>query len=545
MSTRTTGRQQSNTSDRACKPGATPEDCVSVARRVWGAGRGLGGWLGRDRMMRLGGWIRTRVSWSRGAEERGKRALRILEARDQIVHVGPGHYRVGSQTRPGHWYDVKRVRSRWVCDCGDHVYRKAQCKHILAVSADAVDREAVAIMGEPPGQAVDQAHTPQQQQQRQKEVAGGRGEAQPVLPAGAEPPAPEAGGRHGREEGEGEAQEAAPGGGAQPASRPQRPSLSDITDPRADPDGVIHIRPIDDAGPPLACRRCGLTEFTKYGFHPDRKDGTRSRRYKCSRCGRTRINRGGMERMRQTPDTVCDIFDHYNKGHSDADIADTLGRRGTTIHRSSVYRIRKKFAPLLESFTDGLQLNHLGERFHADEIYEVIRGVTYCIFGVTERETRFLLAYDVADRKDGYNAARLLASAERRAGKKPSELVTDGLDSYAVAFEKLYAPKNPLDKHSTHISDAGVGKKENRQKNKYNNNVQERFNSTQRACYRPRRGIKSTQSPVFPGFSVWYNFIRVHSAIRCTPAEAAGIMIHGNDKWKTLIGNACVAALGA
>ena len=32
--------------------------------------------------------------------------------------------------------------------------------------------------------------------------------------------------------------------------------------------------------------------------------------------------------------------------------------------------------------------------------------------------------------------------------------------------------------------------------------------------------------------------------IKCTPAEAAGIIVHGRDRWKTLIGNASMAALG-
>ena len=54
-----------------------------------------------------------------------------------------------------------------------------------------------------------------------------------------------------------------------------------------------------------------------------------------------------------------------------------------------------------------------------------------------------------------------------------------------------------------------------------------------------RRGIKSKESPVFESWDVYYNFIRTHSAIKCTPAEAASVKIHGRDKWRTLIDNAC------
>ena len=38
------------------------------------------------------------------------------------------------------------------------------------------------------------------------------------------------------------------------------------------------------------------------------------------------------------------------------------------------------------------------------------------------------------------------------------------------------------------------------------------------------------------------NFVRPHDLRGCAPAEAAGITIHGNDKWGTPIGNACLAA---
>ena len=61
-----------------------------------------------------------------------------------------------------------------------------------------------------------------------------------------------------------------------------------------------------------------------------------------------------------------------------------------------------------------------------------------------------------------------------------------------------------------------------------------------------RRGIKSVNSPLFVVFAAYYNFIRPHMSLDVrTPAEAAGITIGGMNKWRTLVGNALLAARAA
>ena len=58
-----------------------------------------------------------------------------------------------------------------------------------------------------------------------------------------------------------------------------------------------------------------------------------------------------------------------------------------------------------------------------------------------------------------------------------------------------------------------------------------------------RRGIKRSGSRPIIGFFIHYNFVRPHMAIAGrTPAQAAGITIHGPDRWRTMIGSAAPAA---
>ena len=67
------------------------------------------------------------MSWNRGAETRGEKALNMLEDIGAVTRVNPGHYSVKSQSRPGLWYGVKLASgNRWGCSCPDHEYRKAR-----------------------------------------------------------------------------------------------------------------------------------------------------------------------------------------------------------------------------------------------------------------------------------------------------------------------------------------------------------------------------------------------------------------------------------
>ena len=99
-------------------------------------------------MSRMTGWLRAHMSWSEGAKARGKRALCMLEDMESVTRVNPGHYSVKSQSQPELWCDVRLGEgNRWACSCPDHKYRKAQCKHILAVTAESADSGAAAALG--------------------------------------------------------------------------------------------------------------------------------------------------------------------------------------------------------------------------------------------------------------------------------------------------------------------------------------------------------------------------------------------------------------
>jgi transposase InsO family protein len=67
----------------------------------------------------------------------------------------------------------------------------------------------------------------------------------------------------------------------------------------------------------------------------------------------------------------------------------------------------------------------------------------------------------------------------------------------------------------------------------------ERMNGEVRDREKSMRGLKKIDTPVLKGYQIYHNYIRPHESLGGkTPADACGIEIQGQDKWKTLIENA-------
>lgn len=189
----------------------------------------------------------------------------------------------------------------------------------------------------------------------------------------------------------------------------------------------------------------------------------------------------------------------------------------------------KRYTNLMKEYLDTIT-PQVGDTWRADEVYVKIKGDKRYMFAMMDDETRFWIAQEVADSKFKHDARNLLRMGKELMQAVPRVFVTDGLPAYHDAFQKEYGgvrKGSPI--HIRHISLKGD----------HNNNKMERLNGEFRDREKVMRGVKKVDSPIFDGTQIYHNYVRPHMALDGkTPAEACGIEVKGQDKWKTLIQNA-------
>jgi len=146
-------------------------------------------------------------------------------------------------------------------------------------------------------------------------------------------------------------------------------------------------------------------------------------------------------------------------------------------------------------------------------------------------ETRFWIAQEVANRKEGHDASSLFRAGKDVTGTKPKVIITDGLHSYSEAYRKEFWTIQ-RENRTIHIRNVHL-------QGDMNNNKMERLNGEFRDREKVVRGIKKDDSVIIDGYQLYHNYVRPHMSLDGdTPADRAGIIIHGDNKWKTLIQNA-------
>jgi hypothetical protein len=110
-------------------------------------------------------------------------------------------------------------------------------------------------------------------------------------------------------------------------------------------------------------------------------------------------------------------------------------------------------------------------------------------------------------------------------------VITDGAFNFSLAIRRAcrHEAKQFAIQHVSHVRFQGDN----------NNNKMERFNGEVRDREKIVRGVKKSDSPPLGGYRSYHNYVRPHIGLNGkTPAEVAGIIVEGNDKWLTIIQNA-------
>jgi putative transposase len=252
-------------------------------------------------------------------------------------------------------------------------------------------------------------------------------------------------------------------------------------------------------------------------------------KFNCKDCGRYFTINLGFERIHATPEMVTSTLQLYFTGESLRNIQKFLKLQGLKITHVSIYNWIRKYVGLMKGYLEKITPN-VTDAWRADELYLKVRGNPKYLFALMDDQTRFWIAQQIADTKYTSSITPLLHDAKTLTNKRPNTFITDGAQNFHDAFTKeFFTVANPRTRHISHI----------RLQGDHNNNKMERMNGEVRDREKVMRGLKRTDRKILTGYQIYHNYFRPHEALDGkTPAEKCGIVIEGQNKWKTVIENA-------
>jgi putative transposase len=271
------------------------------------------------------------------------------------------------------------------------------------------------------------------------------------------------------------------------------------------------------------CVYCGSENIVKDGVRKNKAGSIQV--FNCKDCHKDFTINIGFERMKHSPQAITSAMQLYFSGESLRNTMESLKLLGVDVSYQTVSNWITKYVKVMKDYVETLKPN-VGDTWRADEIYLKVKGDMKYLFSLIDDESRFMIAQEVAETKDKHDARQLFITARRLMGKQPKTFITDGLPTYSVASRQAFP-------NAVHIRKIGFDR------TVHNNNKMERFNGEIRDREKTMRGLKKKRTPILTGYQIFHNYIRPHEGLDGkTPAEACGIKVEGENKWKTLIQNA-------
>lgn len=283
--------------------------------------------------------------------------------------------------------------------------------------------------------------------------------------------------------------------------------------------------PRSDTDEPDECQYCHSSRIVKRGTRKNQRGLTQI--YWCQACNRRFVVDLGFSRMKCSPQVITASLDLFFKGISLRKITDHLKQfYNVTVNCSTVLRWTQRYIELMKEYADEL-MPQVSDKWHADETMENVNGKWRWLWNLMDAESRFLISSRLTKGRTEMDARNLFLDGLDRTKKAPATIVTDGLVSYAGAYDETLRYKGTKHLRKPRFVDLA------------NNNRIERLHSSMRERTKVMRGFDTdpTANQTMQGYRLYYNFIRPHMALDGeTPAQAAKLDLQlGRNKWKSMI----------
>jgi putative transposase len=280
------------------------------------------------------------------------------------------------------------------------------------------------------------------------------------------------------------------------------------------------------------CPYCKKEDIVRRGSFETKTHG-KQQRYFCKSCNKKFIVRTGFYRMRNSPQKITLCLDLFYRGVSTRKIQEHL--QAFYPHSSSnvsIYNWLVKYSKMTSSFTEKLKLDN-GQEVQLDEMEYKRLGKRNWFIDSIDTKTRFLVANGFSQGRSHKEIKQVMAKIKYSTNGSVTTITTDGLLAYPSVIKKVWGYNNRLGKHNVLHNKVNASKGEgfNIFIERMHNSIRERTKT-----FRGFHGSVESADAIMKGYSIFYNFIRKHQAIGCTPSELAVPHLKlGVNRWLDLI----------
>ena len=283
---------------------------------------------------------------------------------------------------------------------------------------------------------------------------------------------------------------------------------------------------------PGCCTKCLSTRCRKWGR---RKTGRKGlvQTYKCYKCNTRFSADPTAHRLAVDSKTFALIVSTYFDGLSYKETSDHMKREGVNVSPSTVKNyVRRAVDACLELFQTLCPA--ASGMWSVDDLHtKVTKSFKKYFYCIMDHNTRFMLALREFLTKGSSDLSILFRDAKEVADRIPVILLSDADASIAKAARENLRKKNGDGTVSSTFHNKGAHIRAERTDNR-----QERLERTLARWARRFGFVNAVSNNRTRGMLIHYNFCRTHDAIGRTPAEEAGIIVEGGNKWETFYRNA-------
>ena len=281
----------------------------------------------------------------------------------------------------------------------------------------------------------------------------------------------------------------------------------------------------------IKCPHCESENVVKRGYFQTNKNG-KVQRYYCNNCNKKFIPQTPFYRMRNDFRKITLCLDLFYKGVSTRKVQDHL--KAFYPHNSShksIYKWVIKYSNIIYDYTNKIPLK-TGNELMVDEMEYSTKGKQSWFVDCMDTKTRYMVASDFMYGRTMPRLINVLRNAKKKTANQISIVTTDGLNAYPHALHKSFKlnkrkAKSQIIHNIVKANERGFNHKIER----LHNSIRERTKT-----FRNFHGSIDSASTIMRGMEVYYNFIRLHQAIKCRPYElATELKLNSENKWLELI----------